>query len=43
MIMKSNCFNEKKNGYKVRLYTTIRKLGIRSENFYEFVKIEVLI
>src|SRR5689334_10771187 len=40
---KSDCFNINETlKYNYRLYLTIRQLGITKENFYHYVKIEIL-
>ena len=39
---KKDCFNENNTCFNLRLYTTIRQLGITRDNFYEYVKIEIL-
>ena len=39
---KVRCFSKKSKEYNSKKYLTIRQLGITKDNFYEFVKYEIL-
>lgn len=39
---KYQCFNEKYNYYNTYKYLTIRQLNITKDNFYEYIRIEIL-